>query len=141
MNDANLIIASLEKAGERCDDLTPLVYDRLFAEHPDMRALFVRDTDGSVRGEMLARVIEAILDFIDRRAYAAHLIQCEVVTHEGYGTPPEVFRLFFSYVAKAIEAVIGSDWTARTEAAWSVLLADLDFYVTHPDQTATSAVA
>jgi hemoglobin-like flavoprotein len=141
MNDANLIIASLEKAGEHCDDLTPLVYDRLFADHPDMRALFVRDTDGSVRGEMLARVIEAILDFIDRRAYAAHLIQCEVVTHEGYGTPPEVFRLFFSYVAKAIEAVIGADWTARTEAAWSVLLADLDFYVTHPDQTATSAVA
>ena len=141
MKNGVLIVASFERAAELCDDLTPLVYDRLFADHPDMRALFVRDTDGSVRGEMLARVIEAILDFIDQRAYAAHLIQCEVITHEGYGTPPEVFRLFFSYVAKAIEALIGADWTVETEAAWRVLLDDLDFYVTHPDQAATLALA
>jgi hemoglobin-like flavoprotein len=141
MKDADVILASLDRAGELCDDLTPLVYDRLFADHPDMRALFVRDTDGSVRGEMLARVIEAILDFIDQRAYAAHLIQCEVVTHEGYGTPPEVFRLFFSYVAGAIAGLIGADWTIETDAAWRVLLADLDFYVTHPDQAATLALA
>jgi hemoglobin-like flavoprotein len=141
MKNGDLIVASFERAAELCDDLTPLVYDRLFADHPDMRALFVRDTDGSVRGEMLARVIEAILDFIDQRTYAAHLIQCEVITHEGYGTPPEVFRLFFSYVAKAIEALIGADWTVETEAAWGVLLDDLDFYVTHPDQAATLALA
>jgi len=141
MKDAELIVASLERAGELCDDLTPLVYDRLFADHPDMRTLFVRDTDGSVRGEMLARVIEAILDFIDRRAYAAHLIQCEVITHEGYGTPPEVFRLFFSYVAEAVAGLIGGDWTPATDAAWRVLLTDLDFYVTHPDQSVTLALA
>jgi len=141
MKNEDLIVASFERAAELCDDLTPLVYDRLFADHPDMRALFVRDTDGSVRGEMLARVIEAILDFIDQRTYAAHLIQCEVITHEGYGTPPEVFRLFFSYVANAIEALIGADWTVETEAAWRVLLDDLDFYVTHPDQAATLALA
>ena len=141
MKEADLIVASFERAAELCEDLTPLVYDRLFADHPDMRALFVRDTDGSVRGEMLARVIEAILDFIDRRAYAAHLIQCEVVTHEGYGTPPEVFRLFFSYVAAAIADLIGPDWKPRTDVAWRTLLADLDFYVTHPDQAATLALA
>jgi hemoglobin-like flavoprotein len=141
MNNADLIIASLERAAELCDDLTPLVYDRLFADHPGMRDLFVRDTDGSVRGEMLARVIEAILDFVDQRLYAAHLIQCEVVTHEGYGAPPEVFRLFFGYVAHAIGDLIGPEWTVETEAAWRTLLADLDFYVTHPDQAATLALA
>ena len=141
MKNRDLIVASFEQAAELCDDLTPLVYERLFADHPEMRALFVRDTDGSVRGEMLARVIEAILDFIDRRTYAAHLIQCEVITHEGYGTPPEVFRLFFSYVAKAIADLVGADWTPQTDAAWRELLADLDFYVTHPDQAATLALA
>jgi hemoglobin-like flavoprotein len=141
MKDADLIIASFERAAELCDDLTPLVYDRLFTDHPDMRDLFVRDTDGSVRGEMLARVIEAILDFIDQRIYADHLIQCEVVTHEGYGTPPEVFRLFFSYVAGAVADLIGRDWDGATDAAWRDLLADLDFYVTHPDQAATLALA
>jgi hemoglobin-like flavoprotein len=141
MKDADLIVASLERAGELCDDLTPLVYNRLFADHPEMQALFVRDTDGSVRGEMLARVIEVILDYIDRRAYAARMIQCEVVTHEGYGTPPEVFRMFFSYVADAVAGLLGAAWTIETEAAWRALLADLDFYVTHPDQAATLARA
>jgi hemoglobin-like flavoprotein len=140
MKDAGLIVASFERASELCDDLTPLVYERLFADHPEMRPLFVRDTDGSVRGEMLARVIEAILDFIDQRAYAAHLIQCEVVTHEGYGTPPEVFGLFFAYVAEAIAGLVGADWTIDVDAAWRALLVDLDFYVTHPDQAATLAL-
>jgi hypothetical protein len=34
--DAAPITRSLELAAERCEDLTPLVYRRLFAEHPDM---------------------------------------------------------------------------------------------------------
>ena len=140
MIGAEHITASLERAAESCDDLTPHVYPRLFAEYPDVEALFIRDTDGSVRGEMLARVIEAILDFIDQRAYAAHLIQCEVITHEGYGTPPEVFRTFFGVVAAAIRDLIGPDWTAEIDAAWARLLAELDFYVTHPDQAATAAL-
>ncbi len=141
MNRSDLIVASLERAGELCGDLTPLVYRRLFEAHPEIEALFVRDTDGGVRGEMLARVIEAILDFIDQRHYAARLIQCEVITHEGYGTPPEVFRRFFGFVADAVAEVIGADWTAATGAAWRCLLADLDVYVTHPDQAAMAAVA
>ena len=56
---ASLIEASLELAAERCEDLTPLVYERLFREHPEMEALFWRDTNHAVKGEMLARVFEA----------------------------------------------------------------------------------
>ena len=140
VTDAELIIRTLEIAGEREGDLTPLVYARLFAEHPQMEALFVRDSDGLVRGEMLARVFEAILDFIDRRAFAALMIQCEVVTHEGYGVPPDVFGVFFATVAATLKDVIGADWTADMDRAWRELLADLDWYATHPDQTAVRAV-
>ena len=86
----NLIEASLELAAARCEDLTPGVYRRLFAEHPQMQALFVRDTNHLVKGEMLARVIEAILDFAGERHYAATLIQCEVITHAGYDVPPDL---------------------------------------------------
>ena len=64
--DADLITESLERVGERCADPTPLVYERLFAQNPDMRALFVRDTDDSVKGQMLYQVIEVFLDFIDK---------------------------------------------------------------------------
>ena len=62
--DSALVVASLELAAERAGDLTPLVYTRLFAEQPQMEALFWRDKTGQIKGEMLARVFEAILDFV-----------------------------------------------------------------------------
>jgi len=138
--DARVVEGSLELAAERCEDLTPLVYRRLFAEHREMEALFLRDAKGLVKGEMLARAFEAILDFIGPRRYAHHFIQCEVVTHAGYDVPPEVFRLFFGVVARTLKEVLGADWTGETDAAWARLLADLDYYVTHPDQMATVAI-
>jgi len=55
--DADLIIRSFELAAERSSDLTPLVYARLFRDQPEMEALFVRDKDNSIKGEMLAGVI------------------------------------------------------------------------------------
>jgi hemoglobin-like flavoprotein len=135
----NLIEASLEIAAERCEDLTPGVYRRLFADHPEMEALFIRDKNDLVKGEMLARVIEAILDFAGARHYAATLIQCEVITHAGYDVPPEVFRVFFATVAAELREVLGADWTAPIDEAWRRLLEALDYYVTHPDQALTAA--
>lgn len=139
--DADAIEASLELAAERCDDLTPGVYRRLFAEHPEMEELFARDSNNLVKGEMLARVIEAILDFAGERHYAATLIQCEVITHAGYDVPPDVFATFFGVVAATLKALSAEAWTPDIDHAWAGLLADLDFYVQHPDQHATAELA
>jgi hemoglobin-like flavoprotein len=135
--EASLIEASLDLAAERCEDLALLVYERLFAEHPQMEALFWRDTNHAVKGEMLARVFEAILDFVGERKYATTMIQCEVVTHEGYDVPPDVFRIFFATVAATLKALLAKDWSAEIDQAWTKLLADLDYYVMHPDQYET----
>jgi len=137
---AELITQSFELAADACEDLTPLVYRRLFREQPQMEAMFVRDANGQVRGEMLARVIEAIFDFVGERIYAATLIQCEVVTHAGYDVPPDVFRTFFGVVAETVREVIGEGWTPAIDEAWRTTLADLDFYVTHSDQSLTVGV-
>ncbi|MGD0143782.1 MAG: globin [Rhizomicrobium sp.] len=134
------IETSLELVSERCGDLTPFVYARLFELYPDMKPLFRRDTNDAVKGEMLARVFEAILDFIGDNRYASHLIQCEVVTHSGYDVPPEIFRIFFGVVASTIRERLGADWTAAFEAAWEKLLGELDYFVTHPDQNETGAL-
>jgi len=135
------IVKSLELVSERCPDLTPLVYARLFAEHPAMEALFWRDTTHAVKGEMLAKVFEVMLDFVGENHYAAHMIQCEVVTHAGYDVPPDVFRVFFGIVADTVREQLGKDWTQEIEAAWAKLLRDLDYFVTHPDQNETAHAA
>ena len=136
-----LVTESFELAAERCEDLTPLVYARLFAQQPQMQPHFWRDTSGAIKGEMLARVIEAMLDFVDERQYADHLIQCEVMTHDGYDVPPDVFATFFGVVAETMKELLGDAWRPDIEAAWTSLLADLDFYVRHPDQAETAAMA
>ena len=127
--DAAAIEASLELAAERGGDLAPAVYERLFAREPAMQALFWRDADGAIKGEMLAKVFEAILDFIGPRSYAHHLIETEVVTHEGYEVPRDVFATFFGVVEEIVHETCGADWTGAMDAAWTRTLADLDHYV------------
>lgn len=127
--DAQAIEESLALAGERSGDLTPRVYALLFARQPHMQALFWRDTKNAIRGEMLMRVFEAILDFITERRYADHMIEAEVITHEGYDVPREVFATFFGVVAEVVEEACGPDWTPAMAGAWRRLLADLDTYV------------
>ena len=137
--DAAAIERSLEVAAERAGDLTPRVYEILFDRQPEMKALFWRDTGGAIKGEMLMRVFEAIFDFIGERQYADHLIQCEVVTHAGYDVPPDVFATFYGLVAEVVREACADSWTPEMDAAWGRTLADLDFFVTHPDQAATAA--
>jgi hemoglobin-like flavoprotein len=123
---ADLINESLERVGERCADPTQRVYERLFAENPEMRALFVRDTDGGVRGQMLYQVLEVFLDFVGRGSYAANLIAAEIVNHENLGVPPRVFASFFGTVMASFRDILGDDWTPAYDEAWRQLLADLD---------------
>ena len=131
------VINTLEAAA-RHGDVTERVYRRLFTLHPEMEAQFVRDKDGSVRGEMLAKVFEIVLDMADGRPWAARMIQCEVVTHDGYGVPPEVFGIFFRVVADEVKALSGEAWTPAAAAAWAALLKQLDWFANHPDQSLAS---
>ena len=121
--DTEAILHSLELASEY-GDLTPMVYARLFARHPEMQAQFWRDTNGAVKGEMLARVFEMVLDYVGDGAYAAGMIRNEVVTHEGYGVPPDVFPLFFEVVADSVREAIGDAWTDDVALAWERMVAD-----------------
>jgi hemoglobin-like flavoprotein len=138
---AEAIERSLEIAGERGGDLTLIVYGRLFERQPEMEALFWRDTRDSIKGEMLMRVFEAILDFVRARQFADHKIQTEVVNHAGYDVPPEVFSTFFGLVAEVVEEVCGPDWTPAMAEAWRRTLADLDAYIAQPDRVAVLAGA
>ena len=136
--DADAIETSLEIAAERGGDLTPVVYERLFERQPAMKLLFWRDTTNAIRGEMLMRTFEAILDFIRDRQFADHLIKTEVVNHAGYEVPPDVFATFFGLVAEVVEEACGPEWTPAMAGAWRRTLADLDSYVVHPDRMAVS---
>lgn len=131
--EATAIVASLELAAEQAGDLTGAVYARLFAQQPAMRPLFVMDTNDAVKGEMLARVFDAILDFIGERRYAHNLIKAEVITHAAYEVPPAVFATFFGVVGETVREACGAEWTAAMEDAWRIMLDEIADYVVTPE--------
>ena len=86
---ANPIEQSFELAAARCDDLTSLVYHRLHAERPETLTMFRTEGSELVKGSMLSMTIEAILDFAGPRHGKFRMIECEIASHDAYGTPRE----------------------------------------------------
>jgi hemoglobin-like flavoprotein len=127
---ANPIRRSFELAAERCEDLTPRVYRRLFRKHPEAEAMFRTAGSDLVKGSMLALTIGAMLDFASDRTGHFRMIECEVSSHEAYGTPRKLFGEFFGVIADTMREILGTDWSPEMEQAWRKLLAELDHLVT-----------
>ena len=128
----HLIQRSFELAAERCEDLTPLVYRRLFREHPEAESMFRREINDLVKGSMLALTIEAIMDFAGDRTGSFRVIQCEAQSHDAYGTPSELFGKFFGVIAETLCEILGADWSPEIGAAWQQLLAEIDQFLLVP---------
>ncbi|KWV57296.1 flavoprotein [Bradyrhizobium macuxiense] len=128
-SSTNPIERSFELAAAACDDLTPLVYRRLFREHPEAQAMFRSEGSEPVKGSMLSLTIEAILDFAGQRTGHFRLIECEVSSHDAYGTPRELFVAFFGVIAATLRELLGEQWSDDIDAAWHKLLGDLEAVV------------
>src|ERR1700709_269469 len=123
---ANPIHRSFELAAERCEDLTPLVYARLFREHPETRSVFRSEGSELVKGYMLALPIDALLDFAGDRSGHFRMIECEVSSHDAYGTPRELFVAFFGVIAATLHELLDADWSPEIDAAWRNLLEEVE---------------
>ena len=121
----NFIERSFELAAERCGDLTPLVYARLHREHPETLAMFRTVGADLVKGSMLALTTEAILDFAGDRSGKFRMIECEVSSHDAYGTPRELFLAFFGVIEATLRELLAAEWTAEMDRAWADMLAEI----------------
>jgi hemoglobin-like flavoprotein len=126
---SNPILLSFELAASRCDDLTPLVYQRLHRERPETRAMFRREGSDLVKGSMLAMTIESIIDFAGERSGKFRMIECEISSHDAYGTPRESFVAFFGVIAATLEELLGAEWSAEIDQAWRELIVEIESLV------------
>ena len=127
---------SFELAAKRCEDLTSLVYIRLFRDHPEAEAMFRSEGSDLVKGSMLALAIDAIMDFAGERTGHFRMIECEVQSHDAYGTPRKLFSEFFGVIRDTMRELIGPDWSPEIEDAWRSLLTELDQVVAQSDMPA-----
>lgn len=122
---ADLILQTLERAGEACADPAPLVYRRLFELRPEFESLFVLDTDGGVRGSMLITCFNAIIGLVEGSDTQRFIISSSRFAHDGYGVAQRDFDLMFVAIRDTFRDLLGSDWTPETAAAWTHLLASI----------------
>jgi hemoglobin-like flavoprotein len=113
---------SLELTAERLGDPTARVYRRLFELAPDLEPLFAGDRSGSVRGEMLQRALETLLDLVRGVPYAHGLIATEQTNHSQFGVPPASFTLFLVAVVDVVRDALGAQWDAAIASAWHAVL-------------------
>jgi hypothetical protein len=72
-----------------------------------------------VKGSMLALTIDALLDFVGDRTGHFRIIQCEVQSHDAYGTPRELFGKFFGVIAATLREI--AEWTATHRLEYAAL--------------------
>jgi hemoglobin-like flavoprotein len=137
----NPIQRSFELAAERCEDLTPLVYRRLFRDHPEAEAMFRSEGSDLVKGSMLALAIDAIMDFAGERTGHFRMIECEVQSHDAYGTPRKLFGEFFGVIKDTMRELLGPDWSPEIEGAWQSLLTELDQVVAQSEAASVGSSA
>jgi hemoglobin-like flavoprotein len=122
MDTVALLELSLERAVARIGDPAPRVYEALFAQEPGLRAMFIGDPLGSVRGEMFHRVIDTLIDVAGERPYAAGMIAAEWSNHRMNGVSSAQFQAFFDLVVQVLRQALGDEWTAQIDAAWQATL-------------------
>jgi hemoglobin-like flavoprotein len=123
VNTVELLEQSLEQVVARIGDPAPQVYEQLFAQSPELRAMFVGDPLGSVRGEMFHRVIDTLIDVAAERPYAGGMIAAEWSNHRMNGVSARQFDSFFESVVQVLRQALGKGWTAEIDAAWRHTLA------------------
>jgi hemoglobin-like flavoprotein len=133
VTSSNPVERSFELAAGRCEDLTPLVYQRLFQQHPEARTMFRSQGSESVKGSMLALTVDAMLDLAGDRSGRFRMIACEVSSHDAYGTPRELFGEFFGVIAATVREILGADWSPEMDEAWQQLLAEIDGVIAQSD--------
>jgi hypothetical protein len=82
---------------------------------------------------MLALTIDAIIDFAGDRSGSFRMIECEVQSHDAYGTPRKLFGEFLGVIADTLRDLLATEWSPEMEEAWRRLLRELDDVVSQTD--------
>lgn len=117
------VMRSLARVAERHGDPVDIIYAELFRRYPDTHALFVLDTTGAVRGNMLANVVAVLDDLETDRRYGLNMLRAEMQTHDNLGVPPQLFLAFFDVLRTVTAEALDGEWTAAMAADWDALIA------------------
>ena len=60
------------------------------------------------------------------------MIECEISSHDAYGTPRDLFIAFFGIIARTLREILGDDWSPEIDAAWRNLIGEIEAWSPKP---------
>lgn len=113
---------TLELAAARCDDLTPLVFQRFFARRPGAVELFsIPDPQMPPLGcgQMLYELICLLLDGAAGQTYVGAYMQGIAEDHRQHRVLDRaLYQDFLAALADVVAGLLGADWCQAHAEAW-----------------------
>ena len=116
---------TLDTLADRVGDPAILIYERLFTERPDFEDLFVMDTDGGVRGSMLATSFDCLLGVANGQDLPRLQLEAARMIHDGYGLSDDDIDLMFRIIRDVCRDTLDTAWTPDIDLVWQDLLTTL----------------
>lgn len=119
VHDVPALRSSFEQIVTRVPELTTLFYDRLFAEHPDLRPLFRRN-HLPIQAKMMNDTLLAIIDRLEDAPWLRSSLAALGGRHVEYGITEEMYARVGACLLATLAAAAGPEiWTPAVAGAWS----------------------
>ena len=124
MSDVRLLRDTLELTLAADDTFPTRFYERLFAAHPEVRALFHRSTPGA-QNKLFAQKLVSLVDHIEDRTWLDRELGTLAQNHARYGVTPEMYPWVGDALIETLREACGDAWSDAAERAWSEAYASL----------------
>src|SRR6188474_710567 len=124
MRDVELMRETLELTLTRDDSFPARFYQILFEAHPEVRALFHRNSPGA-QNKMFAQKLTAVVDHLDDPAWLGREMSQLAANHVRYGVTPEMYPWVGDALRATLREACGEAWTPEAERAWTEAYASL----------------
>ena len=112
-----LVEATMVALRDRMPLLATTFYDRLFTAAPETRVLFSTDMD--VQGEKFTTMLAYLVRSLRQWTVLEPTSRDNGRRHSGYGVTVEHYRIAGLALVGAMAELLGDDWNAETEQAWT----------------------
>ncbi len=119
-----LLRETLELTLSRDDTFPARFYERLFEAHPEVRAMFHRNSQGAMN-KLFAQKLIAIVDNIDDPQWLSRELAGLVATHATYGVTNEMYTWVGDALIATLAEACGDAWSPAAETAWRAAYAAL----------------
>jgi hemoglobin-like flavoprotein len=137
---------------ERAPDVSSRFYDVFFARHPEVRALFGRNSRQK-QEEMLTKALIAVVDHLEDPTWLGGTLEALGAKHVGYKVTEEMYGWVGECLLITLSDVLAEEWTARVAKAWTNAYgaisgamiegarAEIESWATSPDRSPPSSQA